>query len=55
MRFTSTLVLAISALTSLVAAATTTSSGENPITYPLGGSIKAGSDVTITWYVQLTI
>jgi len=34
------------------AAADDTPSGLNPITYPLGGNVDAGSPVTITWQVR---
>lgn len=33
------------------AAADDTPSGLNPISYPLGGNVDAGSPVTITWQV----
>ncbi|KAL0640279.1 hypothetical protein Q9L58_000559 [Maublancomyces gigas] len=62
MRFTSTLFLAFSALASLVSAQSTITSSSgpattssaisgntNPISSPLGGTLKAGALTTITW------
>jgi len=45
-------VIAIFSIGIEVEAADDTPSGLNPISYPLGGNVDAGSPVTITWQVR---
>jgi len=55
MRFLLFLPAVLSALTGAIGAFAQGTSGQNAVTYPLGGSLDGNAPLTITWTVCLTV